>query len=394
MTEMKLHKTPRNYLIHEELMRKVNSFGGFFDGTGVLDEFVNEIYSHFDAMTQLLAVHPRTHIKRPIYTELINNEGVNAFCYASSDENHPYDFIGINVGAVASVLEVCNRLLSLPFFLPDVGNSELEQSDRTLCGYWHESSLYADRSLCIPNDSIRAMFANELAMKMVAFIYFHEAAHLNNGHLEFIASRAFTYYMLEKKSFDPKLIAPLIRQTLEMDADAGAIEKMLIFSDAARKGLLPTLIDEPNYYLAYSALIGSPSAIVRCGFLASVLFYRLFQDKYYNVNWGAAMQENLPWPSVPMREHLTCITLIEVTKRFPEVFGKQEQIAELMFKVKGDVEKAMAFIEERDASDVYLSPLSVQGGPEYLRKLLSTWKEIRPDLVPNVRRGSIAAAQD
>lgn len=396
MEELVLHATPHGFIVHQELMDKVKKEGGFLRIMEDGESPFKNAFQRFRLLSAYIENDPSTQIRRPIFTELINSEKVNAFCYSSRDENMPYDFIGIHAGAIASAMEICCRLMSLPSFLPGIGDVTVENSERTFEHYWHESALFTNRGLCLPIDPVRRLYALELAMKMVDFIFLHEASHLGHGHLEFIAAKSGVCHMLEleDKVFDPTRIEPIVRQTLEMDADAGAIKDLLFICHMERLEVIPKLDKDSVAFAAYSELLGGKHNVVRTCLLASSLFYRLFQDKFYNKNWSLFMQKNLPWPAVPMREYMTNLTLFEVLKIHSGVFGiDMDGTLGMIAEIGKGVELAMSEIEQRDLSEVYLSPARSPETAEYLDSILKTWKMIRPELLPNVRRGRLAPAQ-
>jgi hypothetical protein len=86
--------------------------------------YLRAVLLGFENLTTYASNELYTAKKRPIDFCLVDCSALNAFAYASTDrEATPFDFIGMNAGAIATILELFKRVFAHPKNFPHIGNA-------------------------------------------------------------------------------------------------------------------------------------------------------------------------------------------------------------------------------------------------------------------------------
>lgn len=210
---------------NSELEDQIARAGGLFSLWTEAENLFQVVTQTFDRYIEF--AETKLYKERPcgITYAILNNSNMNAFAYASPrDVLEPFDFVGINHGAVFTIIHTFLRILSHPDSFPHVGNRSLENASRVVINQLTTNILVSGIPPCTPNCPIRYNFANILSEIALSFLFFHEITHLRNGHLEYLSEHYRTTVLTEASpsNYDGK-ITPLIMQTLEWDADSGGI---------------------------------------------------------------------------------------------------------------------------------------------------------------------------
>ena len=262
----------------------INSRGGLF---WLVGEHPEDTIGLFKTLEARFGRHVE-YAKKIFYTEkprdiefgFICEGELNVFAYTSpKEEEPPFDFIGINVGVIFTLLCIFNRILSHPKTFPEVGNSSLEHEERAslphLTTNVYDSDI--DNVSLRPKCKIRSYYASELTQTALDFLFFHELTHLKNGHVNYIISTFKSTELSESFSgirHDDKL---LIRQALEIDADCGAIQSTIghafrmkdLFKASTKK-------IEENQYEVINSLYGSAYNSILTVCYSVYIFFRIF----------------------------------------------------------------------------------------------------------------------
>ncbi len=155
---------------------------------------------------------------------LIDNPTLNAIARDAGDRDEIYIFRG----AIEQLYGTILGLMSVPTFLPDVGNVGIEIMPKLADCSFTPVPLLRDResehaSLLFPNDQMRMNVATVLINLALEFLVYHELGHIFGGHLEIVRSDA-TPAVIQEFSYDlnQPTEAQLCRRILEADADAFA----------------------------------------------------------------------------------------------------------------------------------------------------------------------------
>lgn len=156
----------------------------------------------------------------------VQNEKLNAVAV----ERKGIYFIGVWDTFFYVLRDTFNRMLSLPNLFPNIGDPsrEIDRGIRQPPPNNLKDLEYRDRDTwhIRPNDPVRADYAELLTDIAFQYVVFHEAAHVYNGHLGFLASLGLSHgSILEVGDLGGSMTSHLpwrARQMLEIDADAFA----------------------------------------------------------------------------------------------------------------------------------------------------------------------------
>lgn len=163
---------PRN--MNSELAEILDRQGGLFWLEGDHEESTHEIFKNIYAR---FARH-RNHAEQHLYTDkpreidfgFLNQSGLNAFAYASRANTKPeFDFIGINVGVIFTLIDIFGRILAHPDNFPSVGKSHLESSDVHALPFLTTDVMKSGFLPITPICPVRRVFAGELAKLRLTF---------------------------------------------------------------------------------------------------------------------------------------------------------------------------------------------------------------------------------
>lgn len=153
-----------------------------------------------------------------VYCDWINNLSFNAV----ATRYREHELIGIFAGAPLLIYDYFYSFLADPSTLPNVGNSSSEVVDRLgVAGLIKKDISILPR---MPVDPIRRDAAMHLAWNAVMFLFFHEVAHIVQGHLQFLSEELGISHYLELPSFALSRDEARFRVLLELDADQGAAQ--------------------------------------------------------------------------------------------------------------------------------------------------------------------------
>ncbi|HEX5355532.1 MAG TPA: hypothetical protein VFW93_04920, partial [Aquabacterium sp.] len=253
--------------------------------------------------------HLYTSKTRTIKYGLIRSGDINAFAYASSEPNVPLDFIGVNLGALFTLLNVFFRILSHPSNFPEVGDARLENGDGAPLPWITTNVVSADIPYVPPRCPIRARFALELTFCALDFLFFHEISHLRHGHIEFIREKLKANSITEAMETEDDPSASEIRQALEIDADCGATLHSLnrAFLAFRAHNQARDSFSELEWAIVKHAY-GSNALATRSICFSAYILFRIF-----NVgSWRIDLQPKLTHPLPPFRAYAVGATAYEI----------------------------------------------------------------------------------
>jgi hypothetical protein len=379
--------------MNAELEQVLIQRGGLFwlDGQhaewthGVLNTIVTRLSRHRDSAEQILYSDK----PRPIEFGLLCETGMNAFAYASPIGLEPeLDFIGINIGVIYTFLDVFGRILAHPANFPDVGNPGLEVATIHNLPFLTTDVMKSGFESIEPNCPVRAIFAGELAQVAMDYLFFHELTHLRNGHLELIRNRFSLIHWPEAIGNVGIDDERKIRQTLEMDADSGAILHTLNAAFRIKDMWTSPLKSAPRDLLAAMVFAyGSTERAVRIVNFSAYILFRIFNT----TEWLWEHQANLMHPPILFRMFAVGDTLYEIFRQRPEYGYNAEAFAKDTLDTIVAAETACGLIRG-DQPDIrgINSTLRDRKYLIYLAELKINWSDIRPQLEIYKRGGKLA----
>jgi hypothetical protein len=173
----------------------------------------------------------------PVHVELIADWSVNAYAFSHQGRL----FIGINVGTLDALLLLFYRMLSDRRILPQIGDVNGEAADLPPVTRLDANSLEMFKAMTesgfmaiAPRGQVRQDYAQNLLFLALDFLMRHEFIHLANGHVGLLEQRNHSAVFAEFSKGSGTPLTQLDWQTLEMDADSGAIS---LIAGIVRRGV-------------------------------------------------------------------------------------------------------------------------------------------------------------
>lgn len=128
-------------------------------------------------------------------------EGMNVNAFADLYEGQFY--IGIDQALMVTIQELAYFCFAQQNFFPEIGDASIETSPKPLnnhgAGMWlldhthqGETSIPESAHDIMPKDVQRSVMATYLSLLMARFVWFHELAHVTNGHLDYICTKGWS----------------------------------------------------------------------------------------------------------------------------------------------------------------------------------------------------------
>ncbi|MDH5648488.1 MAG: hypothetical protein OEY67_02430 [Gammaproteobacteria bacterium] len=380
-------------MMNNQLNEIIQSRGGLFWLEGEHNPSTIEIFetitSIFNSYTTFTEKELYKDKPRKIVYGILNGSTLNALAYASpSSDETPFDFIGINVGTIFTLLDVFGRILSHPDNFPEIGNASLEDAKRAYVPYLSTDIISSHNSLCFPNCPVRSIYSSNLATTALTFLFFHEITHLRNGHLEFIKENTSYIFWQEALSSNHKEVDPLILQTLEMDADCGAVLATLNKAfNLMKQASFPKKQVEPGMLDALKNSHGDGEAATKTVVFSIYTMFRLFDLS----DWDILNQHKYSHPQPPIRMSWIASTICTIFHQRPAYNYAAEKFIKDASNTIIEAEQACGKIKNmapdtRGILSVFTTNLHV----EYSERLNEIWRTIRPQLEIHKRGGNLA----
>lgn len=330
--------------------------------------------------------------RNPLQSAMLNHDEIGAFSYIFPEVvgKRP-TFIGVYSATSFVYLDIYMRIMSDPSNFPEIGDISLERSGRSKLAFLPTKISQLSHDVCIPMCPVRIQFAMLLHLIVMDFFFCHELTHIINGHLDLLQRRN----ELRKKGFidstgavcdrlpSDDLEDCILRQTLEMDADAGAAQKVL------QKWL--EVIDRPapnGIGRTMCAAMSNAKSVTR------VVEFALYTAiRCCGVSWTPGYQEKKTHP-----DHAVRLTLLGgLIARFVEVqrgamggYLPNDYAVDALETVRM-AEAACGSVMSNETDYRVLN--SVRDNPasnNYHDLLNRTWQTIKPELDKYKRGGGLA----
>lgn len=375
-----------------ELRAVVRAMGGFFDPDDAHDEATNRMFGPLTARLDRCVEYAESHLyddrDRNLAYGLVCDWNLNAFACASSSRGSPgLDLIGISVGVIPTLIHVFGRILSHPGSFPDVGDSSLEDSSAGLLPRLTTDFVRSGQSLSSPKCPVRSAFAGELVQTALVYLFFHEMTHLRHGHIEYAREHLRATHWAEVGELDHGRTDALVRQTLEMDADSGALLHTLNQAFVLTRMFAANTNEvDPLVLGVMRAAYRDVKTATRTVVYAAYVMFRLFDVN----DWDCDQQLAQTHPQFPIRMSWIGPTLHAIFSRYTEhAYEPAESVSDtvkVMFEAEADCGRIRG--REPDPSGI-MSVYSTSASRDYLGTLERTWCSIRPDLDLHKRGGRL-----
>ncbi len=210
-----------------------------------------------------------------MYFDYIADESINAV----AKENDGCGYIGFNWGTIVILGDVFCRMFSHPEVLKSIGNAERESLDLIFQdGVLLNGDILQEKRwgidgpknnqiwAAMPKDSIRGHIAEICRLLALDFLCLHELAHVGYGHTRYLKDKFGIPFLFEFNSLVSPSELQIVRQALEMSADAFAATVSLSAFLTNREDIVEH-IPEIKIILDYKV------AIFLWAFAITVLFY-------------------------------------------------------------------------------------------------------------------------
>jgi hypothetical protein len=301
----------------------------------------------------------------PVHFGYVESFHINAFAFTSQN----YGFVAVYSGAITALYRFFTNMLASARFLKRIGNPDLEE----------EWTGYPHVPLRTPKDPRRAMFSGLLITCAIDFLFWHEIAHIMNGHVDFLNATTGLTTLAELTGTVLSEENNLTRQSLEMDADSFATGQGLYnaFGNLAEPGRV-----SPDGWREWYS---SPELTLFTWVLAIYGFFRIFFGGA--TRFDALLQTQHPPDNIRLR--MVILTLVEFLKRRGED-NLIPTVNSMLNEVANTTEHFCALF-----SAVAPDPTGIQEAfdpraTQHIDVLLNHWKTLRPNLLPFARGGGLA----
>jgi hypothetical protein len=310
------------------------------------------------------------HVRQPgiIYGFYESPEG-ELQAYAIERVNETPGFIAVSTYCVVSIGFFFRAALAHGQILVDFGDPTQELSALEMGAGPHLSAR--------PRDPERLRLVHLLTMRAMRFLTAHEMTHILNGHLRYRLGVGAPSTIAEAR----QMLLPkdaVVSQTLEMDADSGAVVDCMPFVIFAERDP-----QEPAR-LGCHPVYQKPEAALRLWLFAVYGFCRLMEDDARQVPIEQASH-----PSPMMRIQMIMGTLLEFLRR--EKLDRLVNILpDLIEATIRDGEAAYAAVLNREPDIEPLRLTLTAPAQKQMATVIDEWRNVRPIVEPFARGGKLA----
>lgn len=394
--EIPFHIPPPPSRMDASLKTILSSKGGLFyldneQKTDTYLSFINFYIRHKSITDQVQRLWYDAN-PREISFGLFSDGKLSAFSYASprSDKN-PFDFVGVSYGSSYVLGNLYGRLLAHPDVFSDFGDAQNESALNETFDFIPSSTDNFAFDLILPKCPLRSKLAITFKNLAHDFLFFHELTHLRNGHLEFVNEK------FGHKSTSSTLEAlgeltgkdGMIFQTLEIDADCGAISTLLNTWIEAMATKHESSDESPHGLATREYAYGNIESLI---FNLNYVLYLLFRF-LGDGPWMSEIQENWLHP-FPQIRAVSVGNIIIANLEKKNLGLDPKDIAKIITSSTFKAEQDLALITNTKPNYTLLT--SVIRNPDqnlYLESFERNWSAIRPELEKYKRGGNLAPAK-
>lgn len=245
------------------------------------EEKFKELINHIDSLDEYLKNFVR-HIANQEYKKDIfivylvyKSSSLDAFCYTTNklDSKEKFDFIGISAGKISRLFDIFSSILSSKFSFVGYGkfDGKAEEPPPILLFPSEKNTFEYNTPTC----EIRLEYSKLLTVFALQYVLFHEVTHLMNGHLEWIRENRSRKTLADGLNNQETVDNAVEMQTLEIDADQGAIGRSLELAFSIMEGLneIKGNLSE-TAYTAHELAFGSEFRALRTTLYVGYILFR------------------------------------------------------------------------------------------------------------------------
>jgi hypothetical protein len=313
---------------------------------------------------------------RELRCEFLDSTGMNAFAYSGSTvDGEPFDFIGLNYGAMFTLIFTFRRIFSHPLNFLGIGSASLETAPQPI-PYLTLDIINADFEVVNPRCPVRARAADVFSACAIDFLLCHELWHLMQGHTGYVRTLGHSSWT-EALGSSPDLANLKTRQALEMDADFGAMLLAMNIARERRKAIVEGGQCDDLARAAYTVCFGTPESAILSLQFSTYLFFRLAAGG----EWHWKAQEEVSHPLNQLRMIWSGLNIFLILE--DSAFGlSRERFRDISWPNQLQAEWACArLVGEEDVDTAAMR--SVVGNSihkKYRVDLLNEWTRVRPEL--------------
>jgi hypothetical protein len=318
---------------------------------------------------------------RSIYLDIVDNPSINAIAKVFS-----HDYIAVHSGALQALLGVLFQMLSHPALFAQVGDCTEESVQRAIGPNPFSGHEAHSVQWTLPRNEARREFAVNLATVAFVFLVMHEIGHLRNGHVDLLKTMGMAE-LAEIRSACPSSADPLLRHTLEIDADCYALTRCTGF---VLDRFQIDLGEDSPFTRAFRCAFGTREHAVHTLFFAMYLLFRLF-DPHTLIGDDRLSSHPAPGLRFSAGFHIMAHSVLKTTSGEIGVHRLYRGAAKAMV----DVERALAAISSREVDIGWAhAAFNEERAIGLMADVDRKWAEIRSQLDRLKRGGVLAAARE
>lgn len=313
----------------------------------------------------------------------------NAFSYSSeeAEDKEPFDFIGINSGALCILFDNFTHILSSPWAFVGYGNCQNEEADRSTIML--RTTANRNDPFVLPKCPLRLEFAKTLTIIAAQFLLMHEATHLRNGHTDWKRKAEGSSVLQEAlPSSNEAVKDPIIRHALEIDADLGA----LIFSLEHCFGIMERLDTHREKFTERDLEVcelafGSRERVVRTVLYAVYVMFRCTDPRPWDE--GSSLLSGTH-PRVLVRARHLALKLIDIIQSSQFASADKNSLIDFAFYIIREAEQDIARIVGRPhLFNDFVDSIKSQRAIEHLDTVTAAYRDLKSQLEPFIRGGRL-----
>lgn len=365
--------------IQSEFHKAFKSRGGVMDASSIPEPLRSHMHAHLNQAIGFVNHITKRNPKFPkVYVNYIANLTINAVARLENG----YFLVGAHFGTFAILRKIFEVMFAHPDVLPKIGDISKEKtlpklSDAEITHYT-QFKHFAEKGIhYIPKDIERLKHVFHFTSLAMNFIIFHEYAHIRYGHLGLInqvgASNSSGIAMIEEIETEYSTgLSELDRQTIEMDADAGAIVWCYLYIAFTLKHPQQSKL---SFFDSWETAIFNLSFSI-------YTFFKLFGHEAFNKK-----QLESTYPPPNLRQNMVHLTFIEKILKDHNMPDKDHVIrlaTDTWAQAIAAAERAFEAISEQQLDvEKIVSTYSGLSFADYRYKIVSNWKKLRPNLEPH-----------
>lgn len=350
------------------------------------EELTNHIDSIGEYLDNFVKYIANQEYKKDIFIVYLvyKSSNLDAFCYTTNKlKSHArFDFIGISAGKISRLFDIFSSILSSKLSFVGYGrfDEKAEEPPPLLLFPNEKNSLKYNTPTC----EIRLEFSKLLTVFALQYVLFHETTHLMNGHLEWIRENRSRKTLADGLSNQEIVENAIELQTLEIDADQGAIGRSLDLAFGIMEGLneIKGKMSE-TAYAAQELAFGNEFRALRTTLYVGYILFRSEDMSKWDEH--EPFEKSHPRPLVRARYMaIRAIELLSESKHKPQNLDALIDTATLIiFEAEQDICRAVGRDSDKES---FVKALLSESAQSHLAAINQCHLQMTPALRTNSRK--------